>query len=63
MAWPIDTNLFEKNRTSKVLDKEKDGERATILAPITGYVTLLVLATLLRHGGVILIKSFELNVM
>ena len=49
VAWLKNINLFEKDETSKVLDKDGEGEKASILAPIIGYVTPLALAILVRH--------------
>jgi hypothetical protein len=46
-----------------VLDKESEGDKETVPAPVTRYMTPLALATQVRLGGVILINSFGSKVM
>jgi hypothetical protein len=55
--------LFDKDGTSKVCDNEREGERETVPAPVTGYVTPLAFAILVLLGAVELIRSLESYVM
>ena len=50
VAWLTDNNLLERDGTNKVFGKERDGERATVPAPVTGYVTPLALAMHVHFG-------------
>ena len=57
VAWPTDNNLLARDGTNKVFSNEKEVESATVLAPVTGYVTPLALAMHVRLGRVGLTKS------
>ena len=57
VTCPIDNNLLESDGTSKVFGIEKERERATVPAPVTGYVTPLALAMHIRFSWVVLEKS------
>ena len=63
VTCPTNVNLFERNGTNKVLDKEKDGDKTTIPAHVTGYVTPLAFTISIHLGWVTSIKSSKLNVI
>ena len=63
MAYPINNSFFEREGTNKVFHKEKEGERATFMAPITEYVMSLALAMQVLLSGDFSIESCKLKVI
>lgn len=63
VTCPIENNLLDRDGTSKVLGNKKDGDRETVPAPITGYVTPFALTMHLLFGLVELERSKGSNVM
>lgn len=54
---------MDRDETSKVLDSQKDVERATVLAYVTWQITLLTLAIQVRLGWVVFRTSSESNII
>jgi hypothetical protein len=63
VTWLTDINLCEREGTSNVCDNCRDRDKDTVPAPVTGETTPLAFATLVHHGGDLVIKSVSSKVI